>query len=659
MIVEIGHYALALALGVSVIQVLVPFWGVVRQDRALASVGSSAALISFALVALSFAALVASYVRSDFSVSNVVANSHSAQPLIYKFTSVWGNHEGSMLLWVLILTLFGALVALSRNTLPPRMRAGALSAQGLVAVAFLAFTLFTSNPFQRLSPAPAEGQDLNPILQDLGLAIHPPLLYVGYVGFSITYAFAVAALIDGRIDAMWARAVRPWTLLAWTFLTLGIAMGSYWAYYELGWGGWWFWDPVENASFMPWIAGTALIHSTVVMEKRDALKVWTILLAILTFSLSLLGTFIVRSGVLTSVHSFASDPARGVFILLILVFFVGGSLALFAWRAPLLRQGGLFAPVSREGALVVNNIFLATACATVFVGTLYPLVLEMVTGDKISVGAPFYNATFVPVMVPLLLILPIGQSLAWKRGDLLGAAQRNAAAFGVSVLVALALIAFTHGGPVLAPLGIGLGVFLVLGAAVDLGERIVARASGWRAMLSRAKGLPRSAWGTALAHAGVGISIIGIAAAAWSSEAIAVLKPGERLTSGRYTVVLEGVSPRTGPNFRAEVARFQLFSGEKELAPLEASKRIYTARSMPTTEAGIRTDWLSQAYVSLGEAQDGGVAVRLYDKPLILLIWIGSIVMALGGGLSLTDRRFRLAAPKRATPAAAAPQPAE
>ncbi|MCO5092563.1 heme lyase CcmF/NrfE family subunit [Bosea sp. (in: a-proteobacteria)] len=658
MIVEIGHYALALALGVSVIQTVVPFWGVFRQDRTLASVGASAALISFALVALSFAALVTSYVRSDFSVANVAANSHSAQPLIYKFTSVWGNHEGSMLLWVLILTLFGALVALSRRSLPPRLRAGALAAQGLVAVAFLAFTLLTSNPFQRLSPAPAEGQDLNPILQDLGLAIHPPLLYVGYVGFSITYAFAVAALIDGRIDAMWARAVRPWTLLAWTFLTLGIAMGSYWAYYELGWGGWWFWDPVENASFMPWLAGTALIHSTVVMEKRDALKVWTILLAILTFSLSLLGTFIVRSGVLTSVHSFATEPARGLFILFILIFFVGGSLALFAWRAPLLRQGGLFAPVSRESALVVNNVFLATACATVFVGTLYPLLLELLTGDKISVGPPFYNATFVPVMVPLLLLMPIGQSLAWKRGDLLGAAQRNAAAFGLAVLAALALIAMTRGGPVLAPLGVGLGLFLVLAAGFDLAERIVTRASGPKAMLSRARGLPRSAWGTAFAHAGLGLSIIGIAAAAWSSEAIAVLKPGERLTSGRYTVVLEAISPRTGPNFRAEVARFRVFSGDRELQPVEASKRVYTARSMPTTEAGIRTDGLSQAYIGLGEVEGGGIAVRLHDKPLILLIWIGALVMAFGGGLSLTDRRFRLAAPRRAAPAAVA-EPAE
>ena len=662
MIVEIGHFALALALGVAVVQSVVPLWGVARQDRALAGVGQAAALASFLLVCLAFAALTLSYLRSDFSVENVVANSHSTQPLIYKITSVWGNHEGSMLLWVLILTLFGALVALSRRSLPERLRAGTLAAQGMVTVAFLAFTLLTSNPFRRMLPAPAEGQDLNPLLQDLGLAIHPPLLYVGYVGFSITYAFAVAALIDGRIDAVWARAVRPWTLLAWVFLTLGIAMGSYWAYYELGWGGWWFWDPVENASLMPWLAGTALIHSTVVMEKRDALKVWTILLAILTFSLSLLGTFIVRSGVLTSVHSFATDPARGLFILIILVVFVGGSLALFAWRAPLLRQGGIFAPVSREGALVVNNVFIATSCATVFIGTLYPLALEMITGDKISVGPPFFNATFIPLLVPLLLLLPIGQSLAWKRGDLLGAAQRTMLAFAIAIAVTVIVFAIRWGGPVLAPLGVGLGVFLIAGAAFDLGERIMARASGLPAIWARAVGLPRSAWGTALAHAGVGISVIGIAATAWSTEAIGVLRPGDSLTSGRYRVTLESVTPRTGPNFRAEVARFSLASGDRVLLPVEAAKRLYIARNMPTTEAGIRTDGLSQAYVSLGEPQgDGSIAVRLYDKPLVLLIWIGALVMAFGGGLSLTDRRFRLAAPRRraAPMPQAAAQPAE
>jgi cytochrome c-type biogenesis protein CcmF len=658
--VEIGHFALALALGVAVVQTIVPLWGVARNDPALASVGPAAAIASFLLVAISFGCLTASYVTSDFSVENVAANSHSTQPLIYRLTSVWGNHEGSMLLWVLILVLFGALVALSRRSLPAKLRAGALAAQGSISVAFLAFTLLTSNPFRRLVPAPGEGQDLNPILQDLGLAIHPPLLYVGYVGFSITYAFAVAALIEGKIDAVWARAVRPWTLLAWTFLTLGIAMGSYWAYYELGWGGWWFWDPVENASLMPWLAGTALIHSTVVMEKRDALKVWTILLAILTFSLSLLGTFIVRSGVLTSVHSFASDPQRGLFILGILIAFIGGSLALFAWRAPLLKQGGLFAPVSRESALVVNNLFLATACATVFIGTLYPLVLEMVTGDKISVGPPFFNATFVPLLVPLLLLLPIGQTLAWKRGDLLGAAQRCQVAFGLGVVTTLAIFAFVRGGPVLAPLGIGLGVFLVVGAFWEVGERIIGRASGASAMLSRAKGLPRSAWGTALGHAGVGISVIGIAAVAWGTESIGMLKVGESLTSGRYTATLEAVTPRTGPNYREDAARFRIVADGRELKPVEAMKRVYTARNMPTTEAGIRTVGLGQAYISLGEPDDSGaIAVKLHDKPLILLIWIGALVMAAGGALSLTDRRFRLAAPRRTAAPAALPQAAE
>lgn len=660
MYVEIGHFALALALGVAVVQTIVPLWGVARNDPALASVGPAAAIACFLLIALSFGCLMASYVVSDFSVENVAANSHSTQPLIYRLTSVWGNHEGSMLLWVLILVLFGALVALSRRSLPAKLRAGTLAAQGSVSVAFLAFTLLTSNPFRRLVPAPGEGQDLNPILQDLGLAIHPPLLYVGYVGFSITYAFAVAALIEGKIDAVWARAVRPWTLLAWTFLTLGIAMGSYWAYYELGWGGWWFWDPVENASLMPWLAGTALIHSTVVMEKRDALKVWTILLAILTFSLSLLGTFIVRSGVLTSVHSFATDPQRGLFILGILIAFIGGSLALFAWRAPLLKQGGLFAPVSRESALVVNNLFLATACATVFIGTLYPLVLEMVTGDKISVGPPFFNATFVPLLVPLLLLVPIGQTLAWKRGDLLGAAQRAQVAFGVGVVTTLAILALVRGGPVLAPLGIGLGVFLVVGAFWEVGERVVGRASGAAAILSRAKGLPRSAWGTALGHAGVGISVIGIAATAWGTEAIGMLKVGESLTSGRYTVTLEAVTPRTGPNYREDAARFRIVADGRELQPVEAMKRIYTARAMPTTEAGIRTVGLGQAYISLGEPDDSGaIAVKLHDKPLILLIWIGALVMAAGGALSLTDRRFRLAAPRRTAAPAALPQAAE
>ena len=424
MIAEIGHYALVLALGLALIQAVVPIVGARLRDDTLMGVAGPTALAQFAFVATAFAALTACYVTSDFSVANVFENSHSAMPLIYKFTSVWGNHEGSMLLWVLILSLFGALVAAFGGNLPATLKANVLAVQSWIAAAFYLFILVTSNPFLRLPQAPFEGRDLNPILQDIGLAIHPPMLYLGYVGFSISFSFAIAALIEGRIDAAWARWVRPWTLAAWMFLTLGIAMGSYWAYYELGWGGFWFWDPVENASLMPWLAGTALLHSAVVMEKRNALKVWTILLAILTFSLSLIGTFLVRSGVLTSVHTFASDPTRGVFILAILVLFIGGGLALYAWRAPALKQGGLFAPISREGALVFNNLFLTAACATVFVGTLYPLALEALTGEKISVGAPFFNLTFGPLFVPLLLVVPFGPLLpgsaaicsAWRSG---------------------------------------------------------------------------------------------------------------------------------------------------------------------------------------------------------------------------------------------------
>src|SRR6186713_888563 len=472
MIAELGHFALVLALALAVVQSSVPFWGAMRRDPRLIAVAPPAAITQFLLVGLAFAALVHAHVASDFSLVNVVENSHSAKPLLYKFTGVWGNHEGSMLLWVLILALFGALVAAFGSNLPSSLRARVLAVQGWIGSAFITFILLTSNPFARLDPAPLEGQDLNPILQDIGLAIHPPFLYLGYVGFSISFSFAVAALMEGRTDAAWARWVRPWTLVAWIFLTLGIAMGSYWAYYELGWGGWWFWDPVENASLMPWLAGTALLHSAVVMEKRNALKVWTILLSILTFSLSLIGTFLVRSGVLTSVHAFATDPTRGVFILLILCLFIGGSLSLYAWRASTLKQGGLFAPISREGALVLNNLFLTTACATVFIGTLYPLALEVVTGDKISVGAPFFNLTFGPLFVPLMVAMPFAPLLAWKRGDLLGAAQRLTAA-GIVALVAIAVVwAWTRGGATFAPLAIGLAVFVIGGALSDLAERM-------------------------------------------------------------------------------------------------------------------------------------------------------------------------------------------
>jgi cytochrome c-type biogenesis protein CcmF len=659
-LIEAGHFALALALGLSLVQFGIPLWGTRTNDPVLMGVAAPAALGVFACTTFAFLALVYAHAVSDFSVLNVVENSHSAKPFIYKLSGVWGNHEGSMLLWVFILALFGALVAGARNAVPVKLRTNALAVQAAITTAFLLFILFTSNPFRRMSPAPIEGQDLNPVLQDPGLAIHPPLLYIGYVGFSMTFAFAMAALIDGRIDAVWARAVRPWTLIAWCFLTLGIAMGSYWAYYELGWGGFWFWDPVENASLMPWLAGTALVHSTIVMEKREALKVWTILLAILTFSLSLLGTFLVRSGVLTSVHAFAVDSERGVFILAILVAFIGGSLALFAWRAPLLRQGGIFAPVSREGALVLNNLLLASACATVLLGTLYPLALEAITGEKISVGAPYYTLTFLPLVLPLLLLLPFGQSLAWKRGDVLGVAQRLGAAVGLSIAAVLVLFAATHGGPVAAPLGVGLGVFLVLGAASEISTRSFARGQPLSVSLRRAFGLPRSAWGSALAHAGLGITVIGLAASAWSSETIATARPGSDLTVGPYKIHLVGVGPRTGPNYREDVATLEVSEGGLSLGRLETTKRLFATRQMSTTEAGIMTRGVSQIYASFGESYaDGSIGLRLFHKPLVLLIWIGAVVMAAGGGLSLTDRRLRIGAPARRREPAMVALPAE
>ena len=647
---EFGHYALVLALALALVQATVPLWGARKNDAALMSVASSTALAQFVFVAASFAALAACYAGSDFSVLNVFQNSHSAMPLIYKFTSVWGNHEGSMLLWVLILALFGALVALFGANLPASLKANVLAIQAWIACAFYLFILVTSNPFARVAQAPAEGRDLNPILQDIGLAVHPPLLYLGYVGFSISFSFAVAALIDGKIDAAWARWVRPWTLTAWMFLTLGIAMGSYWAYYELGWGGWWFWDPVENASLMPWIAGTALLHSAVVMEKRNALKVWTILLAILTFSLSLLGTFLVRSGVLTSGHTFATAPERGVFTLGILVVFIGGGLALYAWRAPMLKQGGIFAPISREGALVFNNLFLTAACATVFVGTLYPLALEALTGDKISVGAPFFNLTFGPLFIPLLIAVPFGPLLAWKRGDLGGAAQRLMAAAALGIVALAATFAIQGGGPVLAPFGIGLAVYVMIGALVDPVERTGLFRVPFSTALARARGLPRSAWGTAVAHFAAGMLLFGvIAESQWNAERIVSLKPGETVSVRGYDLTLDGLLPRPGPNYRELVARFTVRRDGQVVDVLEPSKRTFPQRQMSTTEAALLTSGASQLYLSLGDVgSDGAIAVRLYHKPLVLLIWFGPVLMAFGGLLSLSDRRLRVGAPKPA-----------
>jgi len=650
--VEIGHFALVLAFALSLVQSVAPLVGARRGDARLMAVGGPVTLAGFLLVGLSFAALLGAYVQSDFSVANVWENSHTAKPMLYKITGAWGNHEGSMLLWVLILTFFGALVAAFSANLPATLRANVLAVQGMIGAAFLLFILATSNPFARLDPAPFEGRDLNPILQDVGLAIHPPLLYLGYVGFSVCFSFAVAALIDGRIDASWARWVRPWTLAAWLFLTGGIAMGSYWAYYELGWGGFWFWDPVENASFLPWLAGTALLHSAIVMEKRSALKIWTVLLAILTFSLSLLGTFLVRSGVLTSVHAFATDPSRGVFILCILAAFIGGSLALFALRAGTLASGGLFQPISREGALVLNNLFLTTATATVLIGTLYPLLVEAISGDKISVGAPFFDMTFGPLMVPLLLAVPFGPLLAWKRGDLLAAGQRLMAAFALSLACVLLTLFFIDGAGVLAALGIGLAAWLVLGALTDLALRAGVGSARPGVVFARLTGLPLSAFGTALAHLGLGVTLLGIVATtSFQSEHILTMKPGETTTVGSKTVRFEGLVDGQGPNFIERRGRFVIV-GEagQPLGTLVSAKRVYTARQMPTTEAGIRTFWLSQLYVSLGdETADGGIVVRMWWKPLVTLIWLGGVVMMIAGAISLCDRRLRVGAPSART----------
>jgi len=659
MIPELGQYALVLALGLALIQSVAPVIGAARRDGALMALASSTALAQFLFVGLSFTALVVCYVTSDFSVATVFENSHSQMPLVYKITSVWGNHEGSMLLWVLILSLFGALVAAFGNNLPVTLKAHVLAVQSWIAAAFYLFILLTSNPFLRLSNPPFEGRDLNPILQDPGLAIHPPLLYLGYVGFSIAFSFAIAALIEGKIDAAWARWVRPWTLMAWMFLTIGIAMGSYWAYYTLGWGGFWFWDPVENASLMPWLAGTALLHSAVVMEKRSALKIWTILLAILTFSLSLIGTFLVRSGVLTSVHSFANDPRRGVFILAILVGFIGGGLTLFAWRASLLKQGGLFAPVSREGALVFNNLFLTTACLTVLTGTLYPLALEALTGTKISVGAPFFNLTFGPLIVALMFAVPFGPLLAWKRGDLYGVAQRLMAAFAIG-LAALAVAFWIEGGnAALAPFGVGLACYVMTGAVIDLVERTGLLHQPLAIVRARAFGLPRSTWGTATAHFGIALTMLGIiAAGTWGAERIVAVKPGQTVSLSGYDLTFDGMTQQPGPNYTSLIANFTVREGGVVVDVMKPSKRSFSARAMTVNEAALMARGGGQLYMSLGDAEaDGALAIRLYYKPLVLLIWIGAVIMFCGGALSLSDRRLRIGAPKPATKPAL--QPAE
>jgi cytochrome c-type biogenesis protein CcmF len=595
----------------------------------------------------------------------VASNSHTLKPLIYKISGVWGNHEGSLLLWVLILALFGAMVAWFGHNIPAGLKARALAVQMMIGAGFLAFMLFTSNPFERLFPAPFDGEDLNPLLQDPGLAFHPPFLYLGYVGLSMAFSFAAAALIEGRVDAAWARWVRPWALAAWAFLTLGIGLGSWWAYYELGWGGFWFWDPVENASFMPWLAAIALLHSAIVVEKRSALKNWTILMAVLAFSLSLFGTFIVRSGVLDSVHAFAVDPERGVFILLLLVAAIGGSLALYAWRAPSLRAEGVFAPISREGGLILNNLLLMAGCGVVFAGTVAPLVREAVSGDKISVGAPFFNMAFTPFMVLLALALPLGAMTPWKRGDAAKVMAKLWWAAAAALVVGAIAWGVETGRGFTAPIGMALAAWIVLGVFVEIAERAKLFKAPADESLRRVLRAPRADWGKWVAHAGLGVTIWGIAAImGWKVEDIRVARIGESFQVGAYEVVFDGVREVQGPNYVATRGEFHAFRNGVEVAHVYPEKRIYTATRppTPTTEAGIDNGFTRDLYIVLGDPQRGSTeawAVRSYVKPFANWIWGGSLLMALGGALSLTDRRYRVGAPARAANAPAAAVPAE
>jgi cytochrome c-type biogenesis protein CcmF len=663
MIPELGHYALVLALLMALLQGTMPLLGAWRRDAAWMALARPAVSGQFLFLSIAFACLMYAHVVSDFSLANVVANSHSAKPLLYKFTGVWGNHEGSMILWVWILAVYGFAVALFGGNLPPPLRARVLAIQGLLGVGFLIFILGTSNPFLRVDPAPADGRDLNPLLQDPGLAFHPPLLYFGYVGCSMAFSFAIAALIEGRVDSAWARWVRPWTLLSWCALTGGIALGAWWAYYELGWGGFWFWDPVENASFMPWLMTTALLHSAIVAEKRDALKSWTVLLAILAFSLSLLGTFLVRSGVLTSVHSFASDPARGAYILGFLVLVIGGSLGLYAWRAPSFRASGTFKPISREGALVLNNLLLVVGCATVFVGELYPIVLDALSGAKVSVGPPFFEKTFVPLMAPLLLLTAAGPMLAWKRADWPGVVQRLSIAFGAGALVMLLVYAL-HGGPLGPAVAMAIAAWLFFGALTELGDRLRLFRAPLKESLARVRGLPRAAFGTTLAHMGVAILVVGVVAgSAWRVERAQVMKPGDALTVQGYAIVFDGMSEVQGPNYSAQRGAFRVLRGERLIGTLAPEKRFYPVQGMPTTEAAIRSSASGDLYLTLGDPDtpSGGMAVRVYLNPFVPWIWLGALIMVAGGALSLSDRRLRIGAPARAraTRPSAASAPAE
>lgn len=645
MIAELGHFALALAMALALALSALPLWGAARGDGRLMAAAPPLAAGLLLTTATAFGALLYVFAVNDTTVLGVVQNSHSAKPMLYKLAGAWGNHEGSMVLWVLILALCAGAVAGFGRGLPTALKARVLAVLGLVASGFLAFILATSNPFNRVWPPAPDGNGLNPVLQDPGLAFHPPLLYLGYVGFAVTFAFAVAALLEGRVDAAWGRWVRPWALAAWSFLTLGIALGSWWAYYELGWGGYWFWDPVENASLLPWLAGTALLHSAIVVEKREALKIWTVLLALLAFAMSLLGTFLVRSGVLNSVHAFANDPARGVFILCLLGIYIGGAFALFAWRAPSMAPTGVFAPLSREGGLVLNNLLLCSMAAVVLTGTLWPMFADLLFQQKISVGPPFFNTAMLPLSAPLVLAMAAGPMLPWKRAQFWPVLQRL---WWVAVLAALgfALCLALTGVRVGPALGFTAAIWLIAGAFADIIDR-TALFRRPAAAFARARGLPRAAWGAAIAHAGLGVSILGMAGMGLATDKLVALPPGGSTTLAGYEWRLDGVTDVLGPNWTARHATVTVLRDGAVVTVMHPERRFFPLARQTTTEAAIHTTVLSDLYLVLGEEEGGRAVLRIHHNPLAPWIWLGAAIMALGGGISLSDRRIRVAAPGR------------
>ncbi|AXI47197.1 heme lyase NrfEFG subunit NrfE [Sulfitobacter sp. SK012] len=664
MIPELGQFALTLALITAVVQGVLPIWGASLNNALWMRSATSTASLQFVLIAIAFGALMRSFVVSDFTVLNVVENSNSLKPMLFKVAGTWGSHEGSLLLWTLILALFGAAVAVLGRNIPTGLKARTLSVQAWISIGFLSFMLFTSNPFDRVFPAPLDGNDLNPLLQDVGLAMHPPLLYIGYVGFSIVFSFAVAALIEGRVDPAWARWVRPWTLAAWVALTGGIALGSWWAYYELGWGGWWFWDPVENVSFMPWLLGTALLHSAIVTEKRGAFKSWTILLAILTFSLSLLGTFIVRSGLLTSVHAFAVDPERGIYILGLLTVSIGGSLTLYAARVHKMEPGGLFAPISREGGLLLNNLLLTLATATVLFGTLYPLFLEGLTGDKISVGPPFFNTSFIPIMLPLVLIMGIGPFLSWKRADLAGIISRLKWVILIAGISALVVWYIQTKGPALAVIAMAIAVWLLLATLREWSSRIRLGQVELTESLDRLRRVPRAAHGMTMAHAGLAVCMFGfVGSSAWKSEEVLFVQPGKLVQIAGFDVTFEGVEQVQGPNYTASVGKLSVMRNGRPVTILRPERRSYPVAQSQTTEAAIRSTPAGDLYASITEPVnqeiEGQWTLRILYEPLVGFVWFGSLMLVFGGLLSLSDRRLRVGAPKRKARSASLPIAAE